>query len=279
MFEFEDGQVVQLAAVGCVVPALVVGAIAAFSLPFHSSDSITEQAGQGSPVSVSVQGPVAKQRAVPNSIPPAPGASLPPVDMSAGGRTAQVFEDWARPLSKASGVDGQAFSAYANAAAQAQIRWPECSLKWTTLAGLGWVESKHGTYNGHIFSGGSRLDEDGVAQPLIIGPALDGNGFAFIEDTDGGEHDGDNLHDRAIGPMQFIPESWSIFGLDADGDGYANPHQIDDAALGAANLLCSGGRDLSVAGDWKDAIFSYNQSEEYLKDVRDAANKYASFDF
>ena len=74
--------------------------------------------------------------------------------------------------------------------------------------------------------------------------------------------------------MQFIPTSWARFGRDANGDGVANPNQIDDAALSAANLLCSG-RDLATADGWTEAIRSYNNSQDYVNKVRDAAANYA----
>ena len=63
--------------------------------------------------------------------------------------------------------------------------------------------------------------------------------------------------------------------VDASGDGVADPHHIDDAAASAAGLLCSGGRDLSTPEGWTAAIRSYNQSDEYVRDVRDAAANYA----
>ena len=77
-----------------------------------------------------------------------------------------------------------------------------------------------------------------------------------------------------MGPMQFIPTSWETYGRDANGDGVADPNQIDDAALAAANLLCDG-RDLATAEGWKQAIGSYNSSDEYLANVRNAAASYA----
>lgn len=42
---------------------------------------------------------------------------------------------------------------------------------------------------------------------------LDGtSGNLHIPDTDKGKLDGDPLMDRAMGPMQFIPETWGISG-------------------------------------------------------------------
>ena len=54
------------------------------------------------------------------------------------------------------------------------------------------------------------------------------------------------VYDRAVGPMQFIPSTWSVVGVDADGDGQRNPQDIDDAALATAVYLCSGDDDLST---------------------------------
>ena len=48
-------------------------------------------------------------------------------------------------------------------------------------------------------------DANGTTLSLILGPQLNGVGFANITDTDGGAYDGDTTHDRAVGPMQFIP--------------------------------------------------------------------------
>ena len=63
-----------------------------------------------------------------------------------------------------------------------------------------------------------------MAQPGIYGIALDGtNNTAVIRDTDGGQYDSDDEFDRAIGPMQFIPSTWSVVGVDSDGDGSATP--------------------------------------------------------
>ncbi|MCZ9308858.1 lytic transglycosylase domain-containing protein [Corynebacterium uberis] len=218
--------------------------------------------------------PVRRLEPIPDSVPPAAGDPVAPIDINAPGRTADQLVAWAQPLSQATGIPAPALRAYGNAALIAQQSWPQCHLAWTTLAGLAWVETKHGHYSGKLFEP-SHIDEAGVVTPPIIGITLDGSpGVAEIPDTDGGALDGDPVYDRAVGPLQFIPESWERYGRDANGDGVADPHQIDDAALGAANLLCDG-RDLSVPEEWVSAINSYNMSGQYLIKVRDAANSYA----
>ena len=65
-----------------------------------------------------------------------------------------------------------------------------------------------------------------------------------IRDTDAGQYDQDSRYDRAVGPMQFIPSTWAIVGVDADNDGQRNPQDIYDAALASAVYLCSGPDDL-----------------------------------
>ena len=86
-----------------------------------------------------------------------------------------------------------------------------------------------------------------MARPGIYGVALDGTQqVALIKDTDAGQYDADAKYDRAVGPMQFIPSTWSVVGVDADGDAQRNPQDIDDAALATAVYLCSGEDDLST---------------------------------
>lgn len=214
------------------------------------------------------------QDPVPATLPPAGAPDPPQIDTDAPGRTSNELAEWAEPIAADTKIPPQALRAYGNATLIAKQSWPNCHLHWNTLAGLGWVETRHGTYSGRFDS--SQLNADGYPVPEIIGPALDGTGgFLLVHDTDDGALDHDSHFDRAVGPMQFIPESWRIYGRDADGDGEANPQQIDDAALGAANLLCAFDRDLDSEADWREAIASYNHSGEYLAKVRDAAANYA----
>lgn len=64
-------------------------------------------------------------------------------------------------------------------------------------------------------------------------------------------------------------------GVDGDGDGLADPHQIDDAALAAASYLCASGTIATTEG-WRAAIFSYNHLDSYVDEVARMAARYAS---
>jgi membrane-bound lytic murein transglycosylase B len=144
-------------------------------------------------------------------------------------------------------------------------------LSWATLAAVGRVESDHGRL------GEADLDADGVARPPIVGVALDGSsGVAEIRDTDGGRLDGDPEQDRAVGPMQFLPETWARFGADGDRDGVRNPDDLDDAAVAAAAYLCANGRDTADGDGWWDGVLAYNRSLDYARRVWTAADRYAA---
>jgi membrane-bound lytic murein transglycosylase B len=177
---------------------------------------------------------------------------------------------WADEQADRLGIPAVALEAYGYAAAVMSRSRPDCGIAWTTLAGIASVESKHGTH------GGSEVDADGAVRPPIIGIPLDGSpGVALVRDTDGGALDGDPVYDRAVGPLQFIPETWKRWGVDANGDGVIDPHNIDDAALSAARYLCVSGGDLTSERGWQRALFTYNRSNAYLLTVRDRAAAYS----
>ena len=177
------------------------------------------------------------RKPIPSDVPPPNGVAAPAVDTSKHTRTSEEFRTWAEPISKKTGISVEALSAYANANVVARHSKPECHMDWTTLAGLGWIETRHGTYNGHHFDSVS-IDSNGDVKPHIRGVQLDGApGVEDLPDTDNGELDGDKEKDRAMGPLQFIPQSWEKYGVDANGDGKADPDNIDDAAVAAVNLL------------------------------------------
>ncbi|MFF0292765.1 lytic transglycosylase domain-containing protein [Kitasatospora sp. NPDC004614] len=152
------------------------------------------------------------------------------------------------------------FDAYRKAEASLAKSSPGCHLPWQLLAAIGEVESGQ--------ADGGRVDANGTTYRPILGPVLDGNGFAAIPDTDGGRYDGSAAWDRAVGPMQFIPSTWATWGADGNDDGKADPNNIWDAALAAGRYLCAGGRDLAVPAQLDRAVLGYNHSAEYLRTVR-----------
>ncbi|RDG37376.1 lytic transglycosylase domain-containing protein [Streptomyces corynorhini] len=156
-------------------------------------------------------------------------------------------------------IPATVLSAYQRAEQTVAETRPGCNLPWQLLAAIGKVES------GHARDG--QVDDNGTTLAPILGPVLNGVGFANISDTDNGEFDGDAKHDRAVGPMQFIPSTWRTWGKDGNGDGVKDPNNIFDAALAAAYYLCAGQRDLSIDEDLHRAILGYNHSREYLNTV------------
>ncbi|MGW4120897.1 lytic transglycosylase domain-containing protein [Nocardia sp. NPDC004711] len=205
---------------------------------------------------------------VPNDMPPGAGAPLPPIDLDAPGRTAIQLRDWAEEQHGPTGIPVLALEAYGYAAAVMARSKPECGIGWTTLAGIASVESRHGTH------GGSRIADDGTVSPPIRGLPLDGSpGRARILDVSSTE--ANPVYVRAMGPFQFIPETWQRWGVDANGDGKIDPDNIDDAALTAARYLCAMGGDLTGAPGWQQALLTYNQSTSYMNTVRYRAAAYS----
>jgi membrane-bound lytic murein transglycosylase B len=159
-------------------------------------------------------------------------------------------------------IPAAALLAYQRAAVVIGQADASCGLSWTLLAAIGRVESDHGRY------GGARLRPDGTSSPAIRGVALDGAGpVARIRDTDGAWLDGDPVWDRAVGPMQLLPSTWSVVGVDGDGDSVRSPDDIDDAALAAAVFLCGGPGDLTTRSGLRAAVRGYNPSSSYVASV------------
>ncbi|EID09635.1 hypothetical protein MPHL43072_07230 [Mycolicibacterium phlei DSM 43072] len=196
---------------------------------------------------------------------------MPAIDTYAEGRPADQLHEWAAERAPALGIPVAALEAYAYAARVAEVENPDCKLAWTTLAGIGQVESHHGTYRG------AEITANGDVEPPIRGVWLDGSGGNLeILDNEAVSHDGDSQYARAMGPMQFIPETWRLYGVDANNDGEINVDNMDDAALSAAGYLCWTGKDLSTPRGWMAALRAYNHSDQYARAVRDWATAYAN---
>ena len=207
--------------------------------------------------------------AVPTQAIEAPASVSNGDGLGSDGNAAQIVS-----TASTSGIPSAALSAYQRAETVINAADKSCNLTWQLIAAIGRVESNHGRANGNV------LDNTGLAVPGIYGIALNGsNKTTEILDTDAGQYDNDTTYDRAVGPMQFIPSTWSVVGVDADGDGVRNPQDVDDAALGTAVYLCSGSDDLGTDAGRQAAVFRYNHSQSYVDLVLSIMEAYTLGDF
>jgi membrane-bound lytic murein transglycosylase B len=206
---------------------------------------------------------------MPSGVPPPAGDVVPDIDTHSRGRPADQLYAWAVQRAPALDMPFRALEAYAYAAKVAEIENPKCHLAWTTLAAIGFVESRNGTYRG------ATIAPNGDVRPSIRGVSLDGSdgNLRIVDDESPVVGDG---YVHAIGPMQFVPETWRLYGIDAHNDGIVSPDNIDDAALSAAGYLCFRGGNLATPNGWMRAILSYNDSGLYARAVRDWATAYAA---
>ncbi len=67
----------------------------------------------------------------------------------------------------------------------------------------------------------------------------------------------------AVGWMQFMPSTWKRYGVDANGDGIADPYNPADAIFSAARYLAAAGASKNIG----QAIFAYNHAGWYVQSV------------
>ena len=67
----------------------------------------------------------------------------------------------------------------------------------------------------------------------------------------------------AVGWMQFLPSTWKEWGVDANGDGVADPYNPVDAIFTAARYLHAAGASKNLS----QAIFAYNHAGWYVQSV------------
>ena len=168
-------------------------------------------------------------------------------------------------------VPDEATAAYQRAETVIGAARPKCHLEWPVLAAVGRVESDHGQVDG------GTLGTGGKVSPARFGAPLNGkHGRQKVRDTDAGAMDGQRRWDRTMGPLNFLPSTWNVVGVDSDGDGRRDPQDIDDAALAAAVVLCGRGLDLATPANLATALKHFNRAGGYARAVIGIADDYAT---
>jgi cell wall-associated NlpC family hydrolase len=75
----------------------------------------------------------------------------------------------------------------------------------------------------------------------------------------------------AVGWMQFMPSTWARWGVDANGDGVADPNNPTDAIFSAARYLAGCGGQFDIAR----AVYCYNHATWYVNEVLGLASLYS----
>jgi hypothetical protein len=115
------------------------------------------------------------------------------------------------------------------------------------------------------------------ASAALYCPGLSWTVLAAIGQIESG--DGQNIGPStagALGPMQFLPSTWKVWGI--DGFGETGPPDITDpfdAVPSAARMLCADGATGGAAG-LRQAIFDYNHASWYVDEVLTLAAEYAA---
>ena len=106
-----------------------------------------------------------------------------------------------------------------------------------------------------IYAAAAQQYELGPAGPSIL---------AAINEIESGF--GANLGPSSAGAegwMQFMPSTWAMYGVDADGDGTKDPNNPNDAIFAAARYLRAAG----MPEDPEGAVFAYNHADWYVAEV------------
>jgi hypothetical protein len=74
----------------------------------------------------------------------------------------------------------------------------------------------------------------------------------------------------ALGWTQFMPGTWDMWGMDADGDGRATPYSSADAIFSSARYLRASG----APRNYRKALFAYNHAQWYVDKVLATARRY-----
>lgn len=248
-----------LVPVGLIAAAHTAGATAKVPFLAAVTNNITTADPEVEPSQIRPAAAEAPPAATP---PPADVAPTPPPPPPPAPTPVQAAPSLPTSLAAgALGIPEINLAAYQNAERILDATQPQCGMYWTLIAGIGRVESTH-AYDGKTDAAGNMLEP-------VLGPLLDGSlaGNAVIEDTDNGVLDGNANFDRAVGPTQFLPETWNMYAGDGNGDGIADPQNLFDSALTTGKYLCDGGLDMRNPLQVAEAVHRYNNSAAYVANV------------
>ena len=159
-----------------------------------------------------------------------------------------VVQEWAETLQK-SAVKLDVPNEYIDLYKKAEENY---GVPWTLLAAHHRIETRFSTMDPLLSPAGA----EGHLQFMpctFVGwshPSCGGLGKGEIPEKD------------KVNPA--IIEKYGGYGVDANNDGKADPYDLEDAVFSAANYLAASG---AADGEIEKAIFNYNHSEKYVKDV------------
>lgn len=125
-------------------------------------------------------------------------------------------------------------------------------VPWTLLAAHHRIETKFSTMD-------PMLSPVGAEGPLQFMPCTF---VGWNYPTCSGLGQGNIPTDEKTNPA--VIATYGGYGVDGNNDGTADPYNLTDALYSAAHYLSKYG---AADGDVKEAVFHYNQSEAYVKDI------------
>lgn len=137
----------------------------------------------------------------------------------------------------------------------------EYGVPWELLAAHHRVETRFSTMD-------PMLSPAGAEGPLQFMPCTF---VGWSHPTCSGLGKGNIPNQDKVNPA--VIKKYGGYGVDANGDGKADPYDIEDAVFSAAAYLKAHG---AAEGKLKKAIYSYNHSDQYVEDVLHYFHAYTS---
>ena len=162
-----------------------------------------------------------------------------------------AVQEWAESISKVPGNKNKLDvpKEYIEIYKQAEEKY---GVPWTLLAAHHRIETRFSTMD-------PLLSPVGAEGHLQFMPCTF---VGWSHPSCGGLGEGDIPEIEKVDPK--VIAKYGGYGVDANGDGKADPYDLEDAIFSAANYLAASG---AADGEIEKAIFNYNHSEKYVEDV------------